>query len=324
MPTLTITDLFGPIQEGLLAVEARLREIAPDQHKFLAVATEGLLGAGGKRIRPAIALLTAGIFEADLERAVSLAAGVEMLHTATLVHDDVIDESVVRRGTPTLNAHWSPHTVILAGDYLFARAARLVAQTDSPLIVDLFAQTLMTIVEGEIKQHFSKGQSIALDAYYERIYAKTAVMFVLAAEAAGVLGRAAETILVALRRFGRQVGLAFQIVDDILDFVGSPEQLGKPVGSDLRQGLFTLPAIYYHKAYPDDPNMKALLNGRVEDEDIIAQVVTAVAESSAIDRAMHEARELVTKGRLALRALPDSVYLDTLTQLAQYIVDRRI
>lgn len=315
--------LFAPVREGLRAVEVRLRQVVDDQHDALTQATAHLLNAGGKRIRPAISLLTAAIFDADFNHAVSLAAAVELLHTATLVHDDLIDGALLRRGIPTLNAEWSPDATVLTGDYLFARAAGLAAQTKDVRVIDMFAQTLMVIVNGEIKQKFSKGQ-VDRDSYYERIYAKTAAMFVLSTKAAAILGGANEASVGALGEFGRQVGMAFQIVDDVLDFVGTPDQIGKPVGSDLRQGLFTLPAIYYVEAHPDDRDMNALLSGNAGDRDIIPRVVAAVRASGAVDRTLQEARTFASRAQLALARLPDSVHVATLSAISHFIVDRKL
>ena len=317
-------ELFAPVQEGLAAVEARLRQAVQDQHSSLAAATERLLNAGGKRIRPAICLMAAGIFGADPDRTISLAAAVEMMHTATLVHDDLIDGALLRRGVPTLNADWPADAIVLAGDYLFARAASLIAQTNDTHVVDLFARTLMTVVNGEIRQRFSGRGYVSRDDYYERIYAKTAAMFVLATEAAATLGGADRARLEALSEFGRQVGMAFQIVDDTLDFIGTPDQIGKPVGSDLRQGLFTLPAIYYAQAHPDDADMMALLNGNARDPGTISRVVAAVRTSGAVDEALRDARTFVARGQLALERLPPSPAVAILSAVSQYIVARNL
>jgi geranylgeranyl pyrophosphate synthase len=268
-----------------------------------------------------MSLLTAGVFEADFDLAVSLAAAVEMLHTATLVHDDLIDGSLLRRGIPTLNATWSPDLTVLVGDYLFARAAGLVAQTNDLRIINLFADTLRVIVNGEVKQKFSQG-SVDLEDYYARIYAKTAAMFVLSTRAAALLGQADGASLEAISAFGRHVGMAFQIVDDVLDFAGHPDHVGKPVGSDLRQGLFTLPAIHYVQAHPHDPDMNALLNGSAREGDVVARAVAAVCASGAIAEALREARERVAQGQLALEKLPASPHVAALSALADYIVNR--
>jgi geranylgeranyl pyrophosphate synthase len=317
-----ITGLFAPVRDGLAAVETRLHETVAGQHDSLTAATEHLLNAGGKRIRPAICLMTAKIFEADLDRSISLAAAVEMMHTATLVHDDLIDGSLLRRGVPTLNADWSADAIVLAGDYLFARAASLIAQTNHPRLIELFAKTLMIVVNGEIKQRFSDRGHISRNDYDERIYAKTAAMFALSTEAAATLGEADQACLEALGEFGRQVGMAFQIVDDALDFIGAPDRIGKPVGSDLRQGLFTLPAIYYVQAHPGDPDVRALLDGNSRDPGTISRVVAAVRASGAVDETLREARAFVARGQLALERLSPSPYVAALSAVSRYIVDR--
>jgi geranylgeranyl pyrophosphate synthase len=313
--------LFAPVQKELAAVEVRLHQVIEGQHESLTTATERLLNAGGKRLRPALSLLAARIFGADVDRSVSLAAAVEMLHTATLVHDDLIDGALLRRGAPTLNAEWAPGLTILTGDYLFARTACLVAETKDVRVMDLFARTLMTIVNGEIRQNAAKGY-LSRDLYYERIYAKTAALFILSVEAAALLGCAGRAGLKAIHEFGRAVGMAFQIVDDILDFVGTPDQVGKPIGSDLQQGLFTLPAICYAEAHPQDADVRALLNGSTPERSVVSRVVAAVRGSDAIEQALQEAREFVARGQRALEQLPDSEYLGALSALSQFIVER--
>jgi geranylgeranyl pyrophosphate synthase len=313
--------IFAPIQDSLALVQMRLQDVPAGQHDLVTAAAARLFSAGGKRLRPAICLLTAGIFDADLDHSVSLAAAVEMLHTATLVHDDLIDQSALRRGIATLNADWSPAATVLMGDYLFARAANLVARTKDVRVMELFADTLMVILNGEVKQQLAQGET-SREAYYERTYAKTAAMFVLSTQAAALLGGADDRGLCALEAYGRSVGMAFQIVDDVLDFVGNPETIGKPVGSDLRQGLFTLPAIYYVESQPDDPTLRTLLEKGARDPDLVARLVVAVCESGAIDEALKEARELAGQAQRALESLPYSDYLAALSSLAQYVVDR--
>lgn len=321
MNVTSTAELFAPVKTELATVEKRLRQTVQDQHSALAEATQHLLNAGGKRLRPAVVLLTAGMFDADRDQAVSLATAVEMLHTATLVHDDLIDGALLRRGAPTLNADCSLSATVLTGDYLFARAAHFIAQTRNARIVELFAETLMVIVDGEIKQNFSKGNIDRAD-YYARIYAKTAALFAHATEAAAILGDADEVSLAGVREFGHQIGMAFQIVDDVLDFVGTPDQTGKPIGGDLRQGSFTLPAIYHLQAHPDNPHLNALFNGRVKRGDVVSRAVAAVRASGATDEALREAREFVERGQLALEKLPDTPHTQALSAIARYIVNR--
>ena len=323
--TLSTTDIFVPIQPELQAVEAKMREAALDnQHPALTSALEHLLASGGKRVRPAVALLSARLFDAEPGRAVALAAAIEMLHTATLVHDDLIDGSLLRRGLPTLNAQWTPGATVLTGDFLFARAAELASETDSVRVMGVFSRTLMIIVNGEINQMFvGRGEALR-EGYLKRIYAKTASLFAVAAEAAAILGKADERTISAMRFFGREVGMAFQIVDDILDFTGDEARLGKPVGSDLRQGLFTLPVLYYMEQHPDDRDVASLLNGRAGEAERVERVVRAVRSSGAVNLALAEAKAYVARAQATLATMPDNSYRRALADLADYFVSRNV
>src|SRR5512143_2509210 len=321
--TLAVLD---PIKDDLGRVEAKLRETPQIQDVEFDLVSEAighLLGSGGKRIRPSLALLAGRLYPADLQKIVSLAAAVEMLHTATLVHDDVVDGSLLRRGSPTLNARWSPGATILTGDYVFALAADLAAQTDNVRVMRIFARTLMTIVTGELRQQFSNTQQRQTrDDYFKRIYAKTASMFELATEAAGVLIGAAEAQIAALKTFGHDLGIAFQIMDDVLDFVGDASQVGKPVANDLRQGIVTLPVIDYLAAHPDDHRVEMLLrNGRRSDE-VVLPIVEAVRASGAVDQALSEARGYVRAAQQTLLKLPDNEARQSMLAVAEYVVAR--
>jgi geranylgeranyl pyrophosphate synthase len=313
---------YDLIQDQLSLVEKRLVAEQSDQNNLFTDAAVQLFDAGGKRIRAVISLLSAGIFEADHERSISLAAGVEMLHTATLVHDDLIDGSVLRRGKPTLNAGQHAKLSVLIGDYLFARAANLVAETENLDIMNQFARTLMTILNGEMNQQTSRWQVDRRD-YFDRIYAKTGVMFVLAAQSGARLGGADEQELIALEKYGYYTGIAFQIVDDVLDFTAQQSQLGKPVGSDLRQGIFTLPVLRYVDQYPNDPNFKLLLDVQDGNHPAAAGLIGSIRASGVIAEALEEARELVANGQRALKDLPNPEYVDSLASLADGIIERK-
>ncbi|MBE0411422.1 MAG: polyprenyl synthetase family protein, partial [Anaerolineales bacterium] len=200
---------------------------ASRSHPDLSAALDHLLSSGGKRIRPTIALLTGGMLGAEPEKLITLASAIELLHTATLVHDDLIDGALLRRGIPTLNAKWSPAATILTGDFIFARAAKLAAETNSVEVMHLFADTLSIIVNGEITQLLANNSPINRQTYFERIHAKTASMFELATTAAAILSQTEKEIIKCLNVFGYEIGMAFQIVDDILDFTGTEKELGK-------------------------------------------------------------------------------------------------
>ncbi len=319
LKTISILD---PIQEELQRVEQKMRQISRVEYEHLATVLDYLLQSGGKRLRPALVLLSTKFHPTDPEKVISLAASVEMLHTATLVHDDMIDNSLVRRGNPTLNATWNNGTTVLTGDFLFAWAAGLAAETENVRVMSIFAQSLMTICSGELKQIFnSRGRFPTREEYYQRIYSKTASLFAASTEAGAVLSGAPEPEVQALREYGRTLGMAFQIVDDVLDFVGDEGELGKPVGSDLRQGIVTLPALYFHEAHPADEALLKVLHDSREEE--VKAIVAAIRESGAVESALDEARTFAQRSRESLQILPHNRYRQAMLDLADYVVERR-
>ncbi len=313
------------VETELARVEALLAAQADGYHPDLQAALHHLLRAGGKRLRPVVALLMGRLLAAPLDRLIILAAALEMLHTATLVHDDLIDGALLRRGIPTLNAQWSPAATVLTGDFLFARAAKLATDTGSLHVMDLFTRTLAIIVDGEIRQLFEGGAYTTLEQYERRIYAKTASMFELATAAAASLAgyQPDDATYETARQYGYHIGMAFQIVDDILDYVGDSRQVGKPVGNDLRNGLITLPALYYMETHPDDPDLQTVLReGHLFDEERLRALVSRIRASDAIARASAMAREHIAQARRALESLPPRPERDALAELAQYVTER--
>ena len=316
---------FTSVQDQLQFVEQRIREQAgEDHHPDLRSALEHLLSAGGKRIRPTLGLLVGNMLGAPEEKLITLGASVELLHTATLVHDDLIDGALLRRGMPTLNARWSPAATVLTGDFLFARAAKLAAETDYLPLMKLFAETLATIVNGELTQMFSARGVIERDNYYQRIYAKTASLFEMASLAATMVATEDEEMRGSMKVFGYEVGMAFQIVDDILDFTGDQTAVGKPIGSDLLNGLVTLPAIYFAESNPNDGDILSLPEGGWKDTARVQRLVDNIRQSRAIRQAMDEARQAVSRALEALSDAPISAEREALEDLAKFIVDRKI
>lgn len=286
-------------------------------------ALKHLLQSGGKRMRPAVTILTGRMLGADRMRAITLSAAIELLHTATLVHDDLIDSSLLRRGIPTLNSQWSPGATVLTGDFLFARAAKLAADTDSIPVMQVFSQTLTVIVDGELTQMFASRCQVNRADYERRIYAKTASLFETCARAAALISPVEQPVLEAMTRYGHHIGMAFQIVDDILDFTGEQATLGKPVGSDLRQGLVTLPVLYYIDEHPQDPAAQELLQGRcLKDESEIQRLVEAVRNGTGISAALAEAKWYADEAVKNLQDLPAGVERLALEEIANYIVAR--
>jgi geranylgeranyl pyrophosphate synthase len=319
----TKTSFAIPVQQDIEAVEKLMRAQADGRQVDLGAALDLLLSAGGKRVRPALTLLAGKMLGGSTERLITLAAAIELLHTATLVHDDLIDGSLLRRGMPTLNSQWTPGATVLTGDFLFACAAKLASDTNSIPVMGLFSHTLTVIVNGEITQLFTGRCRANREEYFRRIYAKTASLFETSAKSAGLISGTDEQKVEALRSFGYNIGMAFQIVDDILDFKGDPSTLGKPVGSDLRQGIITLPAICYIESNSGDPLCQQFMRGECETSDSkITQMINAIRNSSAISMALKEACQFVDQGLEALRTFPAGLERDSLQELATFFLNR--
>ncbi len=325
-------------------VETLLKSPVTGQDVNIIQAVDGLVESGGKRLRPALALLSGHLCQANIEQAIHVAASVELLHTATLVHDDLIDGALMRRGAPTLNSYLPSGAVILIGDFLFARSAALVGETEHAQMMRVFADTLSTICNGEVQQMLSRRdpcKHLTRDTYDQRIYAKTASLFALCCKAGAVIGNAGERTVAALHEYGKYLGMAFQIVDDALDFMGDQNKVGKPVGEDLRQGLVTLPTLYFLETHPDHPEVMAVLaqhsfygpqealcdpnekNETVyQDERVVAAAIAAVRSSDALERTFEDARRLAQTAQDALNDFPPSLYRDIMWSLAGFAVER--
>ena len=323
MKTLSI---FEPIREELELLEERLREAVGVEYSLLRHILDYLLDSGGKRVRPALVILASKFHGSDVEKVLSLAASVELLHTATLVHDDLLDGSLLRRGNPTLNTSLSTEVVILMGDYLFARAADLAAATESVPIVSIFAQTLMTICSGELTQTLnSRGRWRwrTKEDYYRSIYSKTASLFAASAEAGGILSGAPASTVEGLRAYGHHLGMAFQILDDILDFTGDEKELGKPIGSDLRQGTVTLPLLLFLETHPESDILSSIFDEPRGSEEKIQTLTEMVRNSTAIASAHEEAERFTAESKQAIQDLPANEYRQVMLDLADHLSERR-
>lgn len=320
-----ILSLLEPIRKELEVVEERLRQSVEVDQSRLEGVLRYVLDSGGKRIRPALVILAFKSHNTDeTDRVLPLAAAVELLHTATLVHDDLLDGSLMRRGNPTLNVDLSTGAVILVGDYLFARAADLAAETQSVPVVSIFAQTLMTICGGELKQAFAEGEwRRTKEDYLQSIFSKTASLFAASGESGALLSGAPPATVRALRDYGYNLGMAFQIVDDILDFTGDEEELGKPIGSDLRQGTITLPLLLFLDMHPEVDLLRSIFEEQQGREDKIRTLVDMVRSSSAIELAREEAQRFTAESKQAVDQLSPSQYRQVMLDLADYLLERR-
>jgi geranylgeranyl pyrophosphate synthase len=310
-------------------VNARVAQAAEVSYPVVADLLSDIVQAGGKRLRPLLLLLAgrAYDYEANFDRLVTAAAGVELLHTASLIHDDTVDRSALRRGKPTLNSMLSSGAVILIGDYLFAQSAMLAAATDSTRVVSVFASTLGDICDGQLMEIFDAQRlDQTREEYERRIYGKTASLFAGSAEMGAILGHAPESHIAALRRYGADLGTAFQIVDDILDVTGATGELGKPAGNDLRQGTVTLPTIFYLAGQSNTSaqwqEIEAIVGGHAADNGAVDDAIRSIRSSGAIDKAVAVAEEYVDRAKETAALVPDDETRDLLAELADLAVHR--
>jgi len=320
---LELNNIYEPVREDLAKVEERLKSVSRVDSQWLSELLDYSLRGGGKRIRPILVLLAGKFHNYILERLMPVAVSVELMHLATLVHDDTIDNSPVRWGRPTVNELWGVEQAVLLGDYLFARAGYLTATTGNVRVIKLFSQTLMIISSGELAQaHSAFSLEQTRENYLQRIASKTASLFNLATESGAVLSEAPEESIEILRDYGYNLGVAFQIVDDILDFTGTEEELGKPVGSDLEQGTLTLPAMLLLKHYPEGNPVKRLFEGGDRQENT-RLAIEAIQNSSIIEECFAVASEYSGRACECIKQLPDNASRQALVNLAEYIITRR-
>ncbi len=315
MTTMTAYDL---VDADLQRVRDTLYRIGDGDNPLLVETIRHLFGSRGKYIRPALALLVGRLFQPSASRRlVEFAAAMEVVHTASLVHDDTLDEAGTRRGQTTVNAAWNGHIAILLGDYLFAQSAFLIAGLGELRLMSMLADTIKQLVRGELLQmetafDWEQGE----DVYRDKIANKTASLLALSAQGGGVIAGADEEQLRALRGYGYKLGLAFQVVDDILDLTETEEVLGKPAGGDLAQGTVTLPVIYYlRRATP--AQREAVVDG-----DRVREAVTAVAASPAIAEARAYADALIDGAIAELETLPSGEARTALRDLAYFSLHR--
>lgn len=319
---MNLNHIYQPIKDDLKTVDQSLEAVANVDIPLLSQLLKYLLKNGGKRIRPSLTLLAGKFHKYDLTTLIPMATAVELLHNATLVHDDIVDNAPTRRGKHSISHAWGEASALLLGDYLFARAGRLVASTENLHVVKLFAQTLMTISSGELAQInviFDKKR--AREHYYSWISAKTACLFAMSTESGAALSQAPENIIEALKDYGQNFGMAFQVVDDVLDFIGREDELGKPVGSDLIEGAVTLPTILFSESNSDSNLIKNIIENK--DLEKVASVVDKIRNSPIIEECLNIASDFCSKACQALEKLPDNSTRQDLRDLATYIIQRK-
>ena len=319
----SVTSLFAPVEADLEQLVENLKQLVGARNPILYAAAEHLFQAGGKRMRPAIVFLLSRAISGDDDisaRHRRLAEITEMIHTASLFHDDVVDESELRRGVETVNYRFGNRIAIQAGDFMFAQASWYLANLDNLQVVKLLSEVIKDFAEGEIQQGLSSFDTdVSLDSYLEKSYYKTASLIANSAKAAGVLSDVSLELQEDLYQFGRGVGLAFQVVDDILDFTGTTDSLGKPAGSDLKSGNLTAPVLF---AMEEKPYLRVLIERELTEPGDWEEAIALINNSQGIIKARALAESFSTKALQHLEKLPASPSKQALVELTDYIIRR--
>ena len=322
----TLSRLFASIQEDLDQVDTTFQERATSGLAILNSASMHALGSQGKRLRTAITLLSGKLNNYRFDKLLLLSVAFEMVHLATLIHDDIVDEATTRRDKPTVNALWGNKIAILLGDYYFAKTAGLIADIEDSRIDHLFSDTVATVCEGTILEMTTAGHiDLTVEFYYEKIKYKTACLIAACSKGGAILSQASNEEIELLYNYGMNFGIAFQVIDDILDYTEDQSTTGKPAGNDLRQGMVTLPLIY---ALQDtslnshQQNIQDMLSKQVKKEEDIREVVNWVTTSYGIQHAMMDAHIHANKARDALYHFPASPDRDILDELIDFVVAR--
>ena len=316
-------SILNPISEQLQLVDARLKEFSESSEL---PSLEDLLihvfDSSGKLARPALTLLTAGFHPNDGEKVVTMATAVEMLHVATLIHDDTVDEAETRRGRVTVSSNWGQHTAVLLGDYVFAASATYVCATGNIRVIKRFSETIMDLSRGQMQETAnSRDIQKGMDDYLERIYFKTASLFSTSGESGAVLSGAPESTVQILKTYSEKIGLAFQVVDDVLDITGTEQEIGKPVGSDLLNGVITLPTIYAMEDSDCRRNVEIFL-ADPSNSNLHSEIIEMVKASDVEERSYKYADRLIEEAKLAIKPLEDNDCKKSLLLLADFIISR--
>jgi len=325
--TATLSQLFAGIQPDLDRVDALFQERATSGLDILNSASMHALSSQGKRLRTALTLLTGKLGNYRVDKLLLLSVAFEMVHLATLIHDDIIDEAATRRGDPTVNSMWGDKIAILLGDYYFAKTAGMIADIEDFRIDHLFSDTVATVCEGTILEMMSSGRAdLSLETYFEKIKRKTACLIAACSKGGAILSQASDEQVELLYSYGINLGIAFQIIDDILDYTEDQSTIGKPVGNDLRQGMVTLPLIYalqIPSANGHQQQVQYLLNEKNHNEQDIREVVDWVTQSAGIAQAMADANMYAEKARADLYHFPPSPDRAILDELIDFVVRRK-
>ena len=322
--TFTVKDFFDLLRDDLAAIEREFgRDTVSSVHAITEIG-EHLRAGGGKRIRPALLLLCAKLFPYEQRSAIRLGAIMEIIHTATLVHDDIIDEAKTRRGRPAANTQWGNAKCVLAGDWLYMQSFKIAVAERNFRVLDVLIDLTQQMVEGELLQIEKLGKCITLEEHLDLIYRKTACLFSVCMRLGAILGKSTPEQEERLAEYGRNLGLAFQIVDDVLDLTASEEVLGKPVASDLREGKVTMAVI--HALERCTPEERKLVETVLEERAFISvkheQILEVLRRYDSIEYAYNRAAEHAAIASRAICSFPDSEIKRALLFAPEFVVER--
>ncbi|WP_026689482.1 heptaprenyl diphosphate synthase component II [Alteribacter aurantiacus] len=320
-----LTEIYWHLRNDISVIEKELEQNIGAKHPILKEASTNLLKAGGKRIRPVFVLLAGQFGDYELNEIKNVAVPLELIHMASLVHDDVIDNAELRRGKKTIKSKWDNRVAMYTGDFMFARAVELAANSKNNEVHDIISDAMVEMCIGEVEQirdQYNWNQG--LRTYLRRIKRKTALLIAVSCELGAVAANTDPETRRKLKMFGHYVGMAFQVTDDILDFVGTEKELGKPAGSDLKQGNVTLPALY---AMEKEPSLKTRIIATVKENDLgateIESIISAIKKTGAIAYSKQFSDRYLEKARHSLADLPDIHAKTALLQIADYIGSRK-
>jgi len=320
-----LRSLYENIKNDLYQVEEQLKFFSQSENKLISEVSSYLFKNSGKRIRPALLILCSKLLGYQGKEHILLAALVETIHTASLIHDDIIDGSETRRGRESVHSRWGPNITVLLGDYLYIKSISLSLQSQYNQIIHILTEISSRMIEGELTEYYLSGNlDIAEQDYLDIINKKTASLFSAACHIGGVLGEASEKEKNFLVNYGTNLGMSFQVVDDLLDYTGEEKTLGKPILSDLREGRITLPLIYTLKndGKANREFITEVLSKKNFEEESQKEILCILKSNRALDYTYNKAKEFSEKSQEIISQFPQSIHRDTLTILPEFVLKR--
>ena len=323
----SLIDLYRDIQQDLGKVEETLKLFTESENPIIAEISDYLFKKAGKRIRPALLMLCARLFDYKGEEHILMSALVETIHTASLIHDDIIDHSNVRRGRPTVHARWGSNITVLLGDYLYIKSLNLAVQSAHKDIIQILTDTSAQMIDGELYEYYMSGNlQLEEKNYLDILDKKTASLFRTSCLIGGILCHVSHKDQDQLAEYGRNIGMSFQIIDDLLDYTGDTETLGKPVLTDLEEGRTTLPLIYTlnHDGKENRDRMTQLIQNNEFDKDAKTEILEIVKSNGALDYTYSKAESYALKSKAIIAQFPPSIFRESLELVPDFVLNRNL